>query len=352
MSSVSVNHADARKILNSAWERVDDGSIVAPSKIVTLLENLILASDVTFKYILVTGLLGKCTNKAVHPRALQVNSDLEHSYDARSLCHDVIVSFEKTKGDLLGLSNEPFLNKPARHPEHYESNNQLRNKALSADLHNALEYAHTARPEKVFAMLVHVLRLGKRRATSQITASITVDTNYRKVISFVDSFLQESDGGVRLVAVVGAFITLLNNGLEVKVYPPNFSDKFAKTAGDIEIHHDEKLLSAYECKHRPTNLDDIRHGIKKAKDKGVFEYCFVIGSGYSAGEEESIKSEILTTKDLDVLLIDINTLSADWVSALNPIRRSKFGDVVANLLRQMKRSEVANKSAELWNSLK
>src|SRR5205823_14772978 len=138
-------------------------------------------------------------------RVLQSGSKLEHSYDARSLCHDVIVTFEKTKGDLWGLSNEPFLNKPARHPEH-DKDNPLRNKPLAATLHQVLDYAHTCPASKVFAMLVHVLRLGKLRAESQITASVEVDTNYRKVISFVESFLQESDGGTRLVAVTGAFV--------------------------------------------------------------------------------------------------------------------------------------------------
>jgi hypothetical protein len=137
----------------------------------------------------------------------------------------------------------------------------------------------------------------------------------------------------------------------VKVYPPNFSDKFAKTAGDIEILHDKKLVTAYECKHRPITLDDIRHGIKKAQEKAALEYCFIYGAGFALGQEASIQSEILNTDTIDALLLSIDTISSDWVSALNPIRRGRFGEVVIALLRDMKRSEVANQAAILWNSL-
>jgi SacI restriction endonuclease len=351
MSSVSLDNEAARLILEDAWKRVDDPAIVAPARMVPFLEAVIAADDVTFKYLLVTGLLGKCTNPNVHPRALQVSSTLVHSYDARSLCHEVIVTFEKTKGDLFGLSNEPFLNKPARHPEHDKANRQLRNKRLAATLHDALEFAHTAKPEDVLSMLIHVLRLGKICTESQVTATVQVDTNYRKVASFVQAFLQESEGGVRLVAVTGAFVTLLNEGFEVEVHPPNFSDMFAKTAGDIEVFQDKQRVSACECKDRPITLDDIRHGIKKAKQYGVLEYWFVCGSGFAADQESTIEAEILKTDDLDVLLIPSSVLLG-WVAVLNPLRRRRFGETVVAILRGMKRSSIANKAGDLWNSIK
>jgi hypothetical protein len=108
-----------------------------------LIENVLGASDVTFKYILVTGYLAKYVNPSAHARAIQVGSSLTGAYDARSLCHRVVVGFEKSKGNLFGLSNEPFVNKPARHPEHDGDNAQLRNKLGAKTLHNALEQAQS-----------------------------------------------------------------------------------------------------------------------------------------------------------------------------------------------------------------
>jgi hypothetical protein len=45
-----------------------------------LIEKVLRASDVTFKYILVTGYLAKCVSPSAHARAIQVGSDLEQDY--------------------------------------------------------------------------------------------------------------------------------------------------------------------------------------------------------------------------------------------------------------------------------
>jgi hypothetical protein len=150
----SVNLETAARVLANAWKGVEDSSIQAPTESLPLLETIIHADDVTFKYILVTGLLGKATQGDIHPRALQTSSRLRKSYDARSLCHKVVVPFEKsTRSNLWGLSNEPFVNKPARHPEHSKDNPQLRNKALAEQLHDVLDIAIAAGRERHFECL-------------------------------------------------------------------------------------------------------------------------------------------------------------------------------------------------------
>jgi len=354
MASVEVDHSQAEKKLFAAWDRTADLTVVAPATVVPHLEAVLSAPDVTFKYILVTGLLAKCVNPAVHPRALQVASKLKSAYDARSLCHEVVVKFEKPKGDLWGLSNEPSVNKQARHPEHKKTNKQLRNRKLAASLHDALEFANGASADEVFAMFVHVLRLSQQRAAAQPTANLQVETSYRRVIDFVSTFLRETDGGSRLVAVVGAFVTLLNEGQTVKVFPPNYADEFAKTAGDIELYQDDTLVSAYECKQRPVTLDDICHGIRKANERGPLEYCFIYSAGLAADEEEAICREVLAEGAYrDVLLLDIHAVFEAWAAALNRLRQAKFGETAVRLLREdLRRADVAAQAADVWNSIK
>ncbi len=350
----TVDLGQARLILEKAWSKVDDLRIVAPANVVPMIEAIMASANVTFKYILVTGVLGKRTQPKIHPRALQTGSKLRHSYDARSLCHKVIVTFEKDKGDLWGLSNEPFVNKPARHPEHDRKNPQLRDKEFAAILHDALETVHRASPSEVFAVLVHILRLGKQRSANQVIARADIETTYLRVVRFVERFLEDSDGGTRVAAIVGAFATLLNHGFDVNVYPPNYSDTFAKTAGDVEIMEKKKVVTAFECKHRPLNLDDVRHGIRKAQSAGVAEYCFVCAAGLSAGQENEIRHEISSANaSIDVELFKISAVAPAWAAMLNPVRRRDFGELVTRILRtSMHRAEVANKAAELWNSLK
>ncbi|MBL8813681.1 MAG: restriction endonuclease, SacI family [Planctomycetaceae bacterium] len=353
MAAISVDHKTATSSLQKAWEKIDDVTITPPPKTARLIEEVIDSTNVTFKYILVTGLLGKFTEPKVHPRALQTGSALVHSYDARSLCHKVVVGFEKEKGDLWGLSNEPFVNKPARHLEHDKNNKQLRAKALAAATHDALEIAHQAKSDDVFAMLVHTLRLGKKRADNVVHVVATGEANYGRLLSFLESFLQEADGGARLAAVVGAFVALLNPEDEVHAYPPNSSDTYAKTAGDVEIVFEDQVIAAYECKHRPINLDDVKHGIRKANQSNVSEYVFITAAGIANDDEPAIREFIkLHVEELDVELFDIFDVAPSWAVALNPRRRGVFGQTVSELLREsMHKSDSANKAAELWNEL-
>lgn len=353
MSAVMIDHEKARELLAAAWVKTDDQSIVPPAKVVAALNEVLAAKDVTFKCILVTGLLAKYTERQINPRALQVSSSLMGAYDARSLCHEVVVPFEKEHGDLWGLSNEPFVNKPARHPEHDKANKQLRNKKLAAPLHDILEFAHRAKWADCFAMLVHVLRVGKLRLTSRVAAQANTDASYQRVVDFVAAFLREAEGGARLVAVTGAFLTLLKDGFEVRVHPPNVSDKFGKTAGDIEVRRDGVLVSASECKHRQLTLGDVQHGLKKAREYGLREYCFVVAEGMADGQDTRIRAELdSAAKEIDALLIDIHAAAPQWAAVLNPIRRTSFGETVVHILRNsMKRADAANGAAELWNSL-
>jgi hypothetical protein len=353
MSSVIVDQDEARKALERAWAKLAASPAPLAGSIAQKIRQVLEAKDVTFKYILVTGLLGKLTNPQAHPRAIQVSSSLVGAYDARSLCHNVVVPFEKPHGNLFGLSNEPFVNKPARHPEHRKDNTQLRNKTLSAVLHDVLEHASKAAPAEVEAMLVECLRVGKATAASEVKAVLDVDSNLRHVLAFVAEFLKSTDGGSRLVAVAGAFVRLLSDTFEVKVYAANVSDTYAKTAGDIEVYSEGTLCAAYECKHRPITLNDIEHGIRKAKEKGAPDYCFLIASGFAAGEEKAIRARVkAASEEMDVSLANMESAAASWAVVMNPVRRSLFGGMVAEILRdEMRRGDVANVAAELWNSL-
>jgi hypothetical protein len=102
----------------------------------------------------------------------------------------------------------------------------------------------------------------------------------------------------------------------------------------------------------PVTPDDIRHGIRKAVEHGVLDYCFVFTAGYSIGQEETIRQIIHQTDEITALLVDMNASVLDWTTTLNPIRRAKFGETVVAILRKdMRRAKIADKAAELWNLL-
>ena len=268
------------------------------------------------------------------------------------MSHGVLVGFEKSKGNLFGLSNEPFVNKPARHPEHDKDNEQLRNHTIATALHDALEEAQKASSADVYKGLVHILRIGSQNAAKEKKVIVKTKTSLQPVVTFVNEFLKESDGGARLVGVWGAFTALLAEEAEVKVYSPNAADLYSKTAGDVEVRSDKVLVSASECKQRPLTLDDVKHGVKKATDKGVPEYIFVISAGITAKDEKEVHKFLYESANtLDLALVNITEQAPRYASMLNPSRRAKFGLEVVRLLREMRKFESANAAATLWNVL-
>lgn len=346
----NVDPAAAKAALEKAWKEIRARPVFLPAKMQQSVEAVMAAADVTYKYILVTGFLAKYVNPRVHARALQVGSALNGAYDARSLCHNVVVGFEKTKGNLFGLSNEPFVNKPARHPEHRGDNPQLRNRPIAERLHAALETVQKGSRDEVYQGLVHILRIGAKRAANEAQVKGEVEVNLEDVISFVQQFIQKADGGARLVAVWGAFTALLSERSQVKAYSPNMADLYAKTAGDVEVYDQKVLVSASECKQRPMNLDDVKHGLSKALKRGVPEYNFVISAGIVAGQAQDITKAIKANAgEVDSSIIDINKQLPILAGMLNPVRRGVFGGIVVEFLRGMRKFDSANDAATLWN---
>jgi len=350
--SVSVDIETVALNLRRAWDADEHVLVQVPPPMKAAIDGVMSASDVTFKYILVTGYVSKVTNPRIHARALQTGSRLRASYDARSVCHKVVVPFEKSKGNLFGLSNEPFVNKPARHPEHDENNGQLRNKPGAQLLHAALEAAQKATPEQLFAGLAYILSRGKTRAAAESQAQAVQAVTMPRVLKFCRKFLLETDGGARLVAVWGAFTSLLAEDATIKVDSPNASDQFSRTAGDVEVSYDQALVSASECKQRPLTADDVVHGLRKATRSGVPEYLFVISAGIASGQEAAVESAITRgEQSIDTALVDIHEELPWLVRSLNPKRRGEFGGMVVGLCRKMRKFNSANVAADLWNQL-
>jgi hypothetical protein len=347
----TVDHKAAKEALDRAWSEINS-ELRPPARMRNFIESVLAVPGIAFKYILVTAFLSKYVNANVHARALQTASSLKGAYDARSVCHGVVVGFEKSKGNLFGLSNEPFLSKPARHREHDGENPQLKNKQLAEALHGALDEAQAASRKNIYLGLVHILRIASQHAADEREAKVIARANLGTVMAFIDAFLEETDGGSRLVGVWGAFITLLSENSKVKVYPPSSSDAFADTAGDVELYFDGVLISASECKQRALNLDDVKHGISKALKKSVPEYFFVISDGLAAGQEELIMETLQKhSAQIDLSLVDIWRNARRYADVLNPIRRAQFGTVVVKLLREMRKFDSANAAAEIWNKI-
>lgn len=120
--SVKIDHSKAEAIILEAFK----SSCTRNDEVTEGIGKVLNGNHKTYKYVLVNGILAKATSNKVNPIALQAGAPFSGAFDARSLCHKVVVPFERDfLNNVLGGSNEPFLNKPARFT-HLSKDNAVR----------------------------------------------------------------------------------------------------------------------------------------------------------------------------------------------------------------------------------
>jgi SacI restriction endonuclease len=334
----TVDRTTAEQLLQDAIAIAQDNSRQIPAtKWDIEIRTIIQGRHRTFRYILVTALLGKATNPSINALALQAGADVEGAYDARSLCHKVVVPLERQLlNRLLGGSNEPFLNKPARFPTISLSNavRAGRDKKLLLILHKVLSEIETS--EQAFNSLCIAVRYTIERQTtrnqllSQPSESVG---SHLKIIEFVDAFVTKSIEGQVAAIVTGTILSIYFDqfeGFEVIVHPVNQSGASSNEVADIDIKKNGRIFLAVEVKDKQFSQQDVDHAAFKASQYGLESITFIIGvSGACIGLSlEQVAKTVLLTRSVNVIFVDLVSLVRS-VIALCP--ELSFGTFFAKL---------------------
>lgn len=276
---------EAVKVLNKAYIYALQNP-VSGCKHKDFLDYVFDNTHLTYKYILFTALLAKATDERLNPLCLQKQSQLKGAYDARSLCHKVVVPFEMNiLNKAMGGSNEPFLNKPARFPELDKQNAVRRgnDQSILNALCNNLPKITTA--TEAYQCLVYVL--GKlirlRDQISKLTA-FTLDKNINNkntLLLYIFEALKESyEGEILTLMVAGVYhlLYLSNPNITVEVHPVNQSGKSGSEISDLDIYFGDTLFSSNELKDKDYTENDIRHAADKVLHAGGNNILFIEGS--------------------------------------------------------------------------
>jgi SacI restriction endonuclease len=279
--AVNIDRKQAEQVLSEAF-----GNECKKNDTITKgIEFILNGTHKTYKYVLVNGLLAKASNPLANPLTLQVGSKLTGAYDARSLCHQVLVPFERDHlKSALGGSNEPFLNKPARFTELSTGNAVRGGNDKKALLTLIYIFENLKSQEDAKGYLTHSLGILKERiealqqlATSKISYSPTLVEIYR----FIDVFVSKSYEGETCAIVIGAlenlFYSRFNDNYEVKPHKVNQSGASSKETGDIDIFKNGKLLCAIEVKDKDFNEYDLEHSFIKMIQEGAKKGEFIYG---------------------------------------------------------------------------
>lgn len=299
----TINLVEADKILVTAWANKNKQN----DNIGRSIENIINGSHVTYKYIMITALLAKATNQEIDALALQVKAPLLGSYDARSLCHKVIVPFErKYLSGALGNSNEPFLNKPARF-EMLSIHNAVRKGSDSITLGSLISLLSDIKSskdaQKYLASALSDISMRIKYMESLFSFEKQEQNDVTYIYNLICKLLEKSFLGETPVLVVASLEKILYKQQEtIKVLPHkvNQSGSSSKEIGDIDIFIDANFSTAIEVKDKDFTQADVEHAIKKCLTNGSKKCMFLYGMNV-AFDKKSVFETVSRYSDLGIM---------------------------------------------------
>jgi len=288
----------ARQRLDAAWRGVpgaaDGPREAVPADVAGAVRRSVNSPTKTYRYVLPTQLLGKLTDPALDCRCVQASSGLAGAFDARSLCHGVIVPFDRANGSVLGGSPEPYANNPLRIPalvrEHRAAQ---KNKAGFDDLVAVLEFAQRC-PEAVPALFGCLLGAVRDRLERiAVTYPVPNRVSLRQTRQALATFLDQRTGGLRLQAVAVALFRRLGEALalfaDVRSADVNAADASTGSVADLEcLDGSGAVLLAVEVKDRTLTLRHAQDKLPGIRQKGIRELLFLVHGGVDAQERQAV----------------------------------------------------------------
>ncbi|MGI9212238.1 MAG: restriction endonuclease, SacI family [Methylococcaceae bacterium] len=310
--AVNINHRHAEEIILEAYR-----STCKKNDFITDgIKEVLGGTHKTYKYILVNGILAKATSENANPLALQAGASFSGAFDARSLCHKVLVPFERDfLSNILGGSNEPFLNKPARFT-HLDSENAVRkgkDKEILLLLINLFASIETSEDAKQYLACVLCFLRKQLEEKSQLFENvIAYSPTLVEIYEFSLRFIEQSFEGETSAIIVGTLESLLHQYMDgeysVKTHKVNQSGASSKEVGDIDVFHDGDFYYSIEVKDKNFNEYDVEHAFNKVLVNQGKKAAFIYGIQADFDKNAILKKvKEFESKGLFVILQDINS---------------------------------------------
>lgn len=337
---------EAQRKLNEAYN-VALVTVKPVCKHKSFIDYVIENTHLTFKYILFTAILSKATDATINMLCLQKKSQLPGAYDARTICHKVVVPFEmKVLEKAMGGSNEPFLNKPARFPE-LDKDNAVRrgnDQALLNALCDNLPKIQTS--DDAYECLVYLLRklIVLRDEKKELTLfSVSESANSPcKLLTFIESALTKSyEGEVLTLLVAGVYHLLYRDpNYLVEVHPVNQSGASSHEVSDLDIYVNGTLVSSNELKDKNYTESDVRHAADKVIQAGSNKMLFIEGprSTPTSNFKTAIETEY-RNRNFMLYIITYKDFFASLLGAISDIDSEEFIRYILTVAHETKFKE-------------
>lgn len=289
-------------------------------------------THLTYKYVLFTAILAKATDASINALCLQKKSTLQGAYDARTVCHKVIVPFEmSTLNKVLGGSNEPFLNKPARFTELSKDNAVRRgnDQTILNSLCDNLPKIKTS--NDAYLCLVYLLyKLIQLRESQANILMFTIPENVNlpsKLITFINRALEHSyEGEILTLMVAGVYHLMFTQpNTLVDVHPVNQCGASGREISDLDIFLDDELVSSNELKDKQYSETDVKHAADKVIRSGGTKMLFIEGPrGYATDNFRDMLEVEYSKRNFMLKIISYKYFFATTISLMPTIDCEEF----------------------------
>lgn len=297
------------KYLRASWKRILSIAEKEPTSeplsktfqsIKADIRGCLTSNTKSYRYVLPTQLLSKTVDHNLDSRSLQAAYQGKGAFDARTIAHKVIVPFDKENHNVLGGSNEPYVNNPLRCTSVSKANRaRQKNKKDWDKLINVLNTVEELNDQSITRAVFDQVLLEIYRLLAEVTVVYPTPNRISldKTLQIINSFTAERSGGDRLEAVTTALFRTISEKFslfdEVKREKVNAPDSFTGMVADIECWLDNEIVLLVEVKDRTLTLTHLDAKIDVARSNQIKEILFMAQQGIESKDKSEISNKIL-----------------------------------------------------------
>lgn len=306
----------------------------------------------SYRYVLPTQILAKVIDPSLDSRSLMAASTLPGAFDARSLCHKVIVPFDKENENVLGGSSEPYVNNPLRVPSITKENmKQQKDKEGWRKLYSILGNIEEKNDEE-FTKLVFkqvLLEIYHRLSFTRVAYPVPMRISYDSTKKILTEFLNIPSGGEHPVVITYSIFKTIGEkfGLydEIKREKINASDSSTGMISDIQCISSGNIVLSIEVKDKDLTIEQAKSKLKDARTQQVSSLLFMVQRGIDERFGNFIEQEFSSGQN--IYLFNILDFVSPLLVLLGESGRIEF---LRNICENLdKFSEI--RSRQIWAKL-
>ncbi|MFD1884936.1 restriction endonuclease, SacI family [Paenibacillus wenxiniae] len=344
-----MNFQTAEKLLLQSYNEAQEITFDPDDALSKAINTVLHGTHKTYKYIMVNAFLAKATDPSINPICLQKKSKLPGAYDARSLCHQVLIKFEREfLQNALGGSNEPFLNKPARFEEL-----SLTNAVRSGKDKETLQLLCMLLPQitdygtamtALISSMYYLQKIAKKNSGIATISSLKNPT-YLEINSLLNDLVAKSMGGEALALAIGALLNMysfsLKGDTKVETHVVNQAGSSSKEVGDIDFYNDNILTYVIEAKDKIFTPTDVDHAIQKTFQSNCNRLTFIYGPHATklGDKNEEILIQQAAQKGIFLNIISFDDFKINLLSMILPVTTDLFFTSAREVIREARMRE-------------